>query len=281
MKKIINVVILVLVTVVVSAQITIDLSKVFKAEGYAGILVGPKISVDTNKVSAFAALRLGANVYWTPTTWFMLNGIAAGEVNEKGGFTTIYLIGTRFILHERLAITVGKVATPMTEMRPVPTTNWGQFETWTSSQILPSAIGGKVTITINKESRIAAGAFWRGKDVSVELGAKVPHVHMGAYYQVVSRTFGGAIKASTKYVNTTVVYNHKGNFGFNASLLIPKTNGFMLYSDIGFNTNNNWTWIRGEWGILKLFTLKKVNALVGMGYAHDNKGVWGYLQVSL
>lgn len=280
MKKIINVVILVLVAILASAQITIDSSKTFKVEGYAGILVGPKISVDTNKVSAFAALRLGANIYWTPTTWFVFSGIAAGEINEKGSLATVYLMSTRFVVHERLAITIGKTASPMTEMRPVPTTNWGQFETWTSAQILPGAIGGKATITINKESRIVAGAFWRAKDVSFEISTKVPYVHMGAYYQAVSRTFGGAIKVSTKYVNTTVAYNHKGNLGINTSLNIPKTDGVILYSVVGFAAND-WKWIRGEWGVLKVFTIKKVQALVGMGYAHDNKGVWGYLQVSL
>ncbi len=168
----------------------------------------------------------------------------------------------------------------MTELRPVPTTQWGQFETWTSAQILPSAIGGKATITINKESRIVAGVLWRPNDVSIELSTKVPHVHMGVYYQVTSRTFGGAIKVSTKYVGTTIAYNQKGNFGVNASLNIPKTDGWMLYSLAGFSTTN-WKWIRGEWGVLKVFTFKKVNAVVGAGYAHDNKGVWGYLQISL
>ncbi len=280
MKKIIIGLLLVVGTICVHAQITIDSSKAFKAEGYVGVLLAPKLGVDSAKVSVTATIRAGANVYWTPNPWFTLGGVGSIEVNEKGGVTPLYLISTRFLVHKNVAITLGKIGSPMTELRALPNSSGGQFETWTASQILPSAFGGKVTVTVNEQSKIVAGAFWRGKSTSVELGAKVPHVQMGVYYQVDSRMFGGAIKVSTKYLNSTVVYNHKRNLGINASLFVPKTAGCILYSDVGFSATN-WKWIRGEWGVLKVFTIKKVQALVGMGYAHETKGVWGYLQISL
>jgi hypothetical protein len=280
MKKIISLLTSVLFILVASAQITIDSSRMFKAEGYVGILVGPQIGVDSGNVSGFATLRAGANVYWVPKQWFTLTGIGSLEINEKGSVTPFYLIGMRFKLHRHVVFTVGKIGTPMTELRPLPNTSGGQFEPWTKQRILPSATGGKVTFLINDKSSIVAGTFWRGKDITAEIGAKTKFVQMAGYYQIRARTFGGAISLDTKYVSQTFVYNHRNTFGSVTVITIPKTAGVLLYSDIGFRSTD-WKWIRGEWGVLKTFQIKFIQGLVGMGYAYETKSLYGYLQISL
>ena len=282
MKNIVLVLILMFGFFIGSAQITIDSSAVFKAEGYAGVLIGPRIGVDSGKVSAFGTLRIGANVYWAPQTakWFSLFGVGAMEVDQLRNITPLYLIGAKFTLHKNVVLTVGKIGTPMTELRPLPNTSAGQFEPWSKRQILPSAIGGKTTFIINSNSSIVVGGFWRSTDASVELGAKTRFVQLDAYYMVKSHTFGAAGALTTKYVNETAVYNYKNNFASITTIPIPKTGGLLLYSDIGFSAIN-WKLIRGEWGVLKVFKIKIVKGIVGVGYAHENKGIWGYLQISL
>jgi len=288
MKKILKVIVLVLFATIANAQLVVDSSKNFKAEVYAGILTGPHMTVkDSTKISAFVTVRAGGNIYWTPQPWFSLTGIAAAEINEKASVTVLYLVGARFKLHKHVFITVGKIGTPMTELRPFPNTMGGQFEPWTKRQILGSAFGGKATFKINEKSSIVAGGFLRDKDGSIELGAKTRFVQLGGYYLVKARTFGAAATLSTKYVSQTLVYNHQRNFGSLTNITIPKTAGLGLFSDVGFGINGkHWDWIRGEWGVMKVFTIaKKVNALIAVSYAHKNPGspseVWAYLQISL
>jgi hypothetical protein len=281
-EKIISMLIAVLMFCVGHAQLTIDSTQAFKAEGYVGILIGPKIGVDSGKISAFGTLRAGANVYWTPQTlkWFSFFGVGAIEVDQSKTITPLYLIGTKFIIHKHVVLTLGKIGTPMTELRPLPNSGAGQFEPWTKRQILPSALGGKTTFIINDKSSIVVGGFWRGTDASVELGAKTRFVQVAGYYMVKSHMFGAAAAITTKWVSETMVYNYKSNFAFVTNISVPKTAGLVLYSDIGFSSTD-WRWIRGEWGVLKTFKIKFVKGLVGVGYAHENKGVWGYLQVNL
>lgn len=288
MKKILTIILFVVLVLFTKAQLTVDSSKNFKAEVYAGVLVGPSINVkDSAKVSVFATLRAGGNIYWTPQRWFLLTGIASVEFNEKPTALVLYLVAARFKFHKQFFLTVGKIGSPMTEMRPFPNTMGGQFEPWTKRQIPGAAFGGKATFIINEKSSVVAGGFLRGYgDASVELGAKTRFVQLGGYYMVKARTFGAAATVTVPYVSQTLVYNHQQNFGSLTNITIPKTGGFGLFSDIGFTTNNRWDWVRAEWGVMKVFSLgKKVNALVALSYAHKNPGlpprVYGYLQICL
>ncbi len=288
MKKIFVVLTLTYLCVVAHAQLTVDSLKNFKVEVYAGILLGPSINVkDSAKISVFATLRAGGNIYWTPQHWFSLIGIAAVEFTEKPSASVYYLLASRFKLHEKLFLTVGKLGSPMTEMRPLPNSLGGQFEPWTKRQILGSSFGGKVTYQINRSSSVVVGGFLRGyNDASVEIGAKTRFVQLGAYYMARTRAFGAAVAVTTKYVNQTLVYNYNQNFGSLTVITIPKTAGCGLFSDVGFTAEKRWDWIRAEWGVMKVFTLgKKVNALVAVSYAHKTPGlperVYGYLQICL
>jgi hypothetical protein len=147
-----------------SSQIVIDSSATYKADAYAGILTGPIFTKNESKVkvNAFVTVRVGGSVTWKPKSWFTLFGVTAVQVNEVPKVDYVYLIGTRFNLHRKVWVTAGKVASPMTELRPLPHTGGGQFEPWTKRQILGSAFGGKITYQINEKYSLVAGGFWRG-----------------------------------------------------------------------------------------------------------------------
>lgn len=266
-----------------SSQIVIDSSATYKADAYAGILTGPIFTKNESKIkaNAFITVRLGGSVTWQPKPWFTLFGVAAVQVNEVPKVDYVYLIGTRFNLHPKVWITAGKVASPMTELRPLPHTGGGQFEPWTKRQILGSAFGAKLTYQINEKYSLVAGGFWRGDTIATaELGVRLPYTQLAGYYRIDNKTFGAAILVTTKYVSQTLQYSYKGTFGMLTNVTIPKTAGFALYSDVGFDATS-WKCIRGEWGVLKLFSIKKVKGLFGAGYCYEGRSVNGYLQINL
>ncbi len=250
--------------------------------GYAGILAGPKVSTETGKFGGFATFRGGATVTFFPkwAKWMTAYGLGAIETDETGTVSPFYLVGTTFRPHAKVAITVGKIATPMTELRPLPTTMAGQFEPWTKSHILGSAMGGKVAYTPSKNLSLVAGGFWRNGDESVELGFTVPYVKTAGYFLVQSKTFGIATTGTYKWLAQTFSYNHKKDFASLTCFDIPKTQGVSLYADIGFDANT-WRLIRAEGGILKFYSYKGlINVLYGAGYAHEIHTVRAYVMVS-
>jgi hypothetical protein len=212
--------------------------------GYAGILAGPKISIETGKTGGFSSFRFGGTVRFIPKKWISFYGLAACEVNETGNVTPLYLMSIILKPSKTSLISFGKIATPMTELRPLPTTLGGQFEPWTKSHILGSAYGGKITIIPNKKVSLVAGGSWRGTDGSAELGLSVPHFKIAGYYMVRSHGFGGAAILTYPWFAQTVSYNYNETLGINTNISILKT-GFSLYSDIGLDAKN-WDFIHGE-----------------------------------
>ncbi|MFZ2205622.1 MAG: hypothetical protein WAV23_03450 [Minisyncoccia bacterium] len=249
------------------------------ATTYLGVLGGPKLSTENSKALGFVTLRAGGMVTWKPNKFFLLTGLGAGEIDQTGTVTPFSLIGAKFSPCKTVFITVGKIATPMTELRPIPTSGSGQFEPWTKAQILGSAMGGKVTLNAKNFSLIA-GEFWRSNDASTEFGIKIPNAQIAGYYMAQSKTFGGALNLSYKFFSTVVVFNNKQNAGVLDILEIPKTHGLSVYSDVGFNSNN-WKLIRGEWGIFKSFSIEHLGALLGIGYSQESKSIKGYVFLHL
>ena len=248
--------------------------------GYAGVLGGPKVSVDSNGVTGGVSLRIGGTGSIAPVSWFSLYGLVACDIDETVSVTPWYLIAINLKPSRNTTFTFGKTPSPMADIRPVTTTMSGQFEAWTQAQIPGSAIGGKISLVPKKDFLLTAGGFWRGNDASVELGLRVPYTKFAAYYMVRSKNFGAAVDVSYKWLSQVVVYNHKQNIGFFTSLTIPKTSGVALYSDVGFDTNN-WKILRGEWGIFKVFSYKMINIIIAGGYSEEIRSVKGYMMISL
>ncbi len=249
--------------------------------GYAGVLAYPTINVQDKKIRAYATTRLGGMVNWFPKSSISLFGLAAMEIDETAHIDPFLLVGVKLSPHKKVLITVGKIATPMTELRPLPTTSAGQFESWTQAKILGSAYGGKVAYSPNQKVTLVAGSFWRGNnEASVELGMKVPYTQFAGYYLVQQKLFGAATKINYKWLTLVINYNHKQNAGLFNCIEFPKTSGLSLCSDIGFDTNTG-KMIRGEWGLYEPVKSKWVNALFGLSYNHITRSINTYVFVYL
>lgn len=247
---------------------------------YAGVLAGGRVSVTNAKLSGTASFRAGGTVAFSPARWFSSYGLGAFDADETGAVTPLYLLGVTFRPVSKLGITIGKIATPMTELRPLPTTMAGQFEPWTKSRILGSALGGKVRFAPTKNVSLVAGGFLRGTDGSVELGLSMPHFQMAGYCTVRGRSFGVAATATTKWATGTVGYNHRKDFALFANVTIPKTGGLSVYSDVGFDPAG-WKLVRGEWGILYGTQYRFVRILTGCGYSQEARSAKLYVMLTL
>lgn len=281
MKKIV-LLLLIFISVYGYSQIThTDSVRHVSISGYAGVLAYPAINVQDKKISAHVTTRLGAVVNWFPKSYISLFGLAAIEIDETAHVDPFVLVGLKLSPHKKVLITVGKIATPMTELRPLPTTSAGQFESWTQSKILGSAYGGKVAYSPNKKFTLTTGGFWRGgNEASVEMGIKIPYTQIAGYYLVDKKTFGTAVKVDYKWLTLVINYNHKQNAGLFNCIEFPKTHGLSLSSDIGFDTNTG-NMIRGEWGLYEPVKSKWVNALFGLSYNHIAHSINTYVFVYL
>lgn len=251
--------------------------------GYAGILAGPSITFPKGKVSGFTTFRAGGYANWQPKSWVGLSGFGIIQVGNSGTIMPMYMLSATVHPHKRMTVTVGRIASPMTELRPLPYTGPGQFESWTEAQILAPAIGGKARMQLDSANRysVTVGGFYRNDSTTtVEIGIRFPYVRIASAYNIQGKTFSIASEVITKWFSNTTVYNHNQLLGNVTVVFIPKTNGLMVYSDIGFATPE-WKCIRGEWGVLKSFSFKFTKGLFGLGYAHETKSVKGYFMINL
>ena len=247
---------------------------------YAGILGGPVQSVENESLTTPTTLRVGGMIQWKPNSWSSLYGLGAVEANQTGTISPFSLLGVTLSPIKSVTITLGKIATPMTKLRPLPITGSGQFESWTVSQIPGSAIGGSITGSFSKEYSLSAGSFVRGSDVSVEAGLGIPYTQIAGYYMANSRKFGGAINCNYKLLSTTLMYNSEKNAGMFDAVKISQKHNLFLYSDIGFSINN-WNMVRGEWGVFKTFSVQYLSSILGVGYSKEIKSVKGYVFIHL
>jgi hypothetical protein len=75
------------------------------------------------------------------------------------------------------------------------------------------------------------------------------------------------------------MYNSGKNTGMVALFKIPRRDGLVAYSDIGFDPT--WKMIRGEWGFLQNASFGIVSATLGVGIDATNKIAKGYVFIHL
>lgn len=251
--------------------------------GYVGVFAGPSISLKTGKASGFATLRAGGTASFSPKKWISFYGLGAFDINEAGKALPLYLLGIKLKPSKMVLVTIGRIASPMTELRPIPTTMFGQVEASTRAKILGPGLGGKITLTPHKNFSLNAGGFWRNTDATTELVLGIPYFKIGGYYGIQSKTFGGVVDFSYQWFSQLVVYNHTKELSFNTWINIPKTDGVGIYSDWTMSTQP-WKFARGEWGVLKIFSYKIMKVLVGVGSGvplDKNPYFNGYVMVTL
>lgn len=252
---------------------------------YAGTLAGPKITIKNPTPLGFYSLRFGGSIYWNPQKWLTVYGIGVGETDQTDTTTPFALFGVNIKPNKFFSVAFGKIASPMTEMRPLPNSSGGQFEPWTKSHILGSALGGKITISPTENFSFVAGDFWRGTEASQEAGVRYGNFLATGYYLNQSKSFGGAIDFTFKRFNTVVMYNPKSTTGMFNLFEVSRKALLFAYSDIGFKPNEGdmlkWQMLRGEWGLFKTSQIKWTKILLGLGYAEEIKSVKGYVFIHI
>lgn len=216
---------------------------------YAGTLAGPKTAVRDGKTQNMSTLHAGGSITWTPANWLSLFGVGGVELAQNDTVTALVVYGIRFSPVQSLSLTVGKIATPVTEFRPALMTAASQFEPWTLSRIPGAALGSKVTYAPTKDLSFVAGNFWRGTEASLEFGMHYKYVSVAGYYLNVSHTYGFATDFTYKRFRTAVSYNHSQSVGMFTLLGIPRVSTLSVYSDMGFHPVSG-KMLRGEWGFL-------------------------------
>ncbi len=264
-----------LVTYASQAQIEYtDTQKHVACTVYAGILAGPKVVAENGSTAAFYSLRAGGTIAWTPKRWITLFGLGGGETSQTDTTVPFALFGLKLRPTNNITLTTGKVASPMTEFRPLPTTAGGQFEPWTKSHILGSALGAKVCYAPTQKLAFTVGSFWRNTETSYEAKIQYGPVAFGGYYMGVSKTYGAAVEAVTGRVSTTAMFNQKQNVGMFNTFELSRAQSFFLYSDVGFDYECK-KMLRGEWGFFKTTSFLYLKVLIGAGYAEKNAGISG------
>ncbi len=277
MKKIIIITIIMCATNAYSQIILKDSANNAEINGYVGTLGGSKVLAKDGGVTNFCIFRTGGTISWKPTDWFSIYALGAGELDQAGKFSPFGLFGTNFI-HKKVKLTLGKVATPMTELRPIPTTGAGQFEAWTRQQILGSALGGKISVAFKKGYAVG-GVFKRDSTYSLEGGLKISKIQLAGYCMPLSKTFGFASNVNLKNVSTTAFVSSTQVAGMLNIITVPRLK-ISLYSDIGYDFKHT-KLLRGEWGAFKTFRSKQLNALLGLGYSQETHSFKSYIFVYL
>ena len=264
-----------------SAQISFsDSTNRISGTWYTGILAGPKVFTKDARSVSFYSLRVGGTITWSPTKWFSLFGLGAGEIDQTDTLTPFTHFCVKIKPIKSVVITLGKTSTIMTEIfRPIPTSAFGQFEPWTLAQIPGPGLGGKINISLGKKINILAGNFWRGTEASHEFNFRYGKFNLGGYYMNASKLYGGAINFVSEKFSSTIMYNDKKNTGTVNSIAIPRVKNFVIYSDLGFEPNKFKT-IRNEIGFLKNAKCGHVQLMFGMGYDQQVDCVKGYLRIN-
>ena len=246
---------------------------------YAGTLAGPKVSIKNANTQGLYSLRAGGTISWSPAKWCSIFGLGAGETNQTDTTTGFGLFGVNIHPNKIISVTIGKIPSPMTEMRPVPTTGAAQFEPWTKARIFGSAVGGKIQISATEKLSFVAGNFWRGTESSSEFGFRYGVTSFTGYYLNQTKTFGGALDVTFKSINTVIAFNQHQNVAM-FNLVEIHHSSLFVYSDVGFNPDT-WKMLRGEWGFLKTTHVRMTIMLLGFGYAQELQCVKGYIFIHL
>lgn len=204
MKKITIVIIAITLSMTAHAQIQnitcTDDSSVVINNIYLGVLNSVNFSTEEMTFTAPYNLQAAAMVTWHASKWADIKTFAVyNRANNSDAVNNQFYVNLH---HKNWSLELGKMAAPATEIRPLPPTAAGHFETWTESQMPGSALGTKVGYKTSFGS-IKVGVAARNKkaEFSAHLATKIRNHEIHAV---------GAIGGTHK-TNYLVGLTHKCN----------------------------------------------------------------------
>jgi hypothetical protein len=238
-----------------AAQLTkIDIADNFTLDRvYLGLNTWTGIKIDELSNSNFVSLQTGIMISHKlrPTLRLRSFGAIRFENNaEISGFSAYEII---FTPHKKLAIHLGAMTTPTTELRPNPTTWQSQAETNAQSKIIGGRTGIKLRYNLDSKSAISYGVFNHSGVLAHHVKFKYDKVSIAGYIE--SNFFFAAAEYQSKKINTTITYLY--NKELSASLFYNFSNqySFLLDSEYNFLSKKM---IKTNIGLRKYYASKKL-----------------------
>lgn len=284
MKKIIALFIFCVVAFSATSQIQGIISKDSSVTSgvYAGILNTTAFSVDESVRKNFYSFRVGAIAAWQATPWMKFNSFATFDYSDGNGLP-INSVSVKLYSHkEKMGLEMGYMATPSTELRPLPPTGDGHFETWTHSRIPGGSLGAKATYRFDKGVCVGLGIAERGDKAEYHAKISYKKTEFTSYYSVFNEKFGAATVFSVGRLYNVISLENLGE----SSVIANFSNfdigkGMSLYIDAGYETQKS-EFPRMELGFIKGFQFQKFGSgLWALGYKHESKEINAYLFVHL
>ena len=254
---------------------------------YVGLLPATSFSVDSFHVSKWASARVGAWGMLNLSKKFDVQSWVAYQVETSGTEYALTAFWADYKPDSSWKISFGNLPTPIAEFRPHPVSGDGQFETWTEALLPGVSTGAKVAFTHDKfETKLGASFTNKGKFLASGK-LTVGQIGVGGFVGE-GDVYGGTIVWDAKHFYTIAVITDKniGNF-----LSIRLGNDWCLYSDAGIerpesvagetHSYNCKKLVRGEWGIIKNFSVKDWSGLLALGYAYEARTINAYLFVHI
>lgn len=295
MKKIVMIVMVAICSNGAFAQIQnincTDDSSVVINNIYLGVLNSVNFSTKELTFSSPYNLQAAAMITWHASKWADVKTFAVyNRTNGNDAINNQFYVNLH---HKGWSLDFGKMATPATEIRPLPPTANGHFETWTESQMPGSTIGAKIGYKTDFGS-IKIGVASRNKnlEISTHLATKINNHEIHAVGAIGGeRSTNYLVGLTHKYNRLYQVAAFKQTFnkeslsneqiaGYFVNYEISKKAKFAFYLDAGYNLTTQKS-PRFESGIMKSFESKIFKGLIALGYAEELKAIKGYIFIHL
>jgi len=255
MKKCLLFLCLTIVWSTCAAQITkIDIDDNFTLDRvYLGLNTRTGIKLNDLRNINFVSLQTGIMLSnrLSPTLRIQSFGAMRLENNEEiSGFSAYEII---FTPHKNLAIHIGAMTTPTTELRPNPTTWQSQSETNAQAKIIGGRTGIKVRYNLDSKSAISYGVFNHSGVLAHHVKFKYNKLSVAGYIE--SDFFFTAVEYQSKKINTTITYLYNKELAVSLFYNFSNQYSFLLDSEYYFLTEKM---IKTNIGLRKYYTSKKL-----------------------
>ncbi len=292
MKKIAIIVIAITLSLGSSAQIENLYSKdstVCINGIYAGVLNLVNFDLDTLKTSTFTDFRVGAKATWSATSWLRMSAFSV-YARSNGGDAFMNMVNLN--LHTRnevFNLELGKIPTSATEIRPIPLSSDGQFETWTQALIPGITPGAKISYAFNpknKKDKLVFGVFSRDNKVEYSGRIVMGKINLFTNYSISDKktTAGASYKhdrfyALALYQGSDTINGDKVAAVFTNFKVLPRQK-IDVFLNGGYSLKNK-DIPHLEIGMVKNFELPYLKGVIGIIYDHQLKAIKSCIMVTL
>jgi hypothetical protein len=245
---------------------------------YAGILNSNSFTVDSIHASSSATFRVGVVATWKLSNNVLVNTSSVVETSPSN-VVVISQFHLRINPISRLKIYIGNLPTLSTEQRPVPASSSGQFETTTEARIPGTAPGIKVKYSATNTITLGLGLAARNNEPEYHANIALGSITLSGYYNKSTREYASAFTYSDTHIYTTTVWKEREVLA-NVFCYTFYDKKLSVYSDTGYDLSRKQL-LRGEWGLLRNFSVPHSAGLIGLGYAYEKRTVVAYLFIHL